>query len=744
MTPLSRRIRLALKLLFPAPRDLRYAAKMRRSGLFDRQFYLSTNPSLHWLARALPERHYIQKGEAMGLRPNPDFAPLAYLRYNSDLAGIVRQPLLHYIDHGRHEQRVTKPMPLAEELYAHPLPVLRAGQDMRPAAPFAIVVHLYYHELWDEMAAYIRRQTFDFDLFVSVVRFREESELPDRIRAEFPDARVFEIPNHGRDIFPFVHLVNSGLLGSYRAVCKIHTKKSPHREDGDHWRNHLIDGILGQPDQTRARLDRFLQRRDAAFWVADGQFFNDIKWWGSNAANTRALLARLELPMDDGQLSFPAGSMYWMKPLMIDMIRGMRLTYGDFATEQAQVDGTPAHAMERALGYLAKAARQTVLQSTELDRDVAAPKGTGPEFVSAFYLPQFHPVPDNDRWWGKGFTEWHGVTRAAPAFPGHGQPALPSDLGFYDLRVPETLADQTRMARAAGIDAFCVYHYWFDGRRILERPMDMVLATPDLDFPFYLCWANESWRRNWDGLSGEVLLDQSYRHGFATELARDAAPYLRDPRYARPDGRRPRFVIYRPDDMPDPVANVAEMRRAWSDCGLGEVELGAVRFHIKGTNPVPDDLFDFWVEMPPHGSVGEDDYLYGGRDGNRLGFDPVPGFTGLVYDYQAIAATALTTAHRRRMPAHTIAGVMPSWDNTARRGLNAHIAYGANPATFAGWLDGMARHRIQASYRSELFINSWNEWAERAMVEPSMQYGDANLRVLAEFRAAYPKAQGRG
>lgn len=227
-------------------------------------------------------------------------------------------------------------------------------------------------------------------------------------------------------------------------------------------------------------------------------------------------------------------------------------------------------------------------------------------------------------------------------------------------------------------------------------------------------------------------MPQSYGPGFATQLARSLVPMFRDRRYQRPDGVRPRFLIYRPEDMPDPVGSVAEMRRAWRELGIGEVEMGAVRFHIEGEHPVPADLFDFWVEMPPHGIVDAQNYLFGGLDGNRLDFDPVPGFHGLVYDYTALEANSVRRDYVRRLPLRTIAGIMPSWDNSARRGLAAHMAYGSNPGTFRRWLLRLCAERIQGSYRRELFINAWNEWAEKAVLEPSMQYGDANLRVLTE------------
>ncbi|HVH02382.1 MAG TPA: glycoside hydrolase family 99-like domain-containing protein, partial [Amaricoccus sp.] len=326
--------------------------------------------------------------------------------------------------------------------------------------------------------------------------------------------------------------------------------------------------------------------------------------------------------------------------------------------------------------------------------------------------------------------EWSAVTRGKPNFAGHVQPFLPADLGFYDLRVPETMAEQWRLAEGAGVDAFCVYHYWFDGRRLLETPLDGLLAHPEVPFRFYLCWANEAWRRNWDGLSGDVLMPQSYAEGFEAGLAASTLPYFADPRYVRPDGRRPRFVIYRPTELPDPAGSVARLRAAWAAAGHPEVELGAVLFHVEGESPVAPELFDFWVEMPPHGLVGEKDYLVGGPEAATPGIGPDAQFRGLVYDYEAVIRNSLGKRFRRGLAGRVIAGVMPSWDNTPRRRRHAHIAHGANPARFAMWLRGLCRERLASSYRREIFVNAWNEWAEKAVLEPSGQYGAANLAAL--------------
>lgn len=717
-----------MKLLCLSPSQFRYVRRMKTSGLFDRQFYLGVNPRIHKVFHYFPERHYLLAGERAGLYPNPDFSPKAYLRHNPDLSDSSLAPFDHYLRIGRHEQRLTKDLPDDGSSLNVPLPKLRLAATDK--APYAIVIHVYYHELWDEFSETLKALDLPFDLFVTLTHKGDGTEeLAARIRADWPQAQVVPMPNRGRDIFPFVHLINAGVLEGYQAVCKFHTKKSPHRQDGDHWRQHLVGGIL-PGTKTQALLDSFTNDAEAAVWVADGQHYDDPQWWGSNFERVAALLQHIEVPVDKDRLSFPAGSMYWLKPQILELLRGLQLSVEHFDPELGQTDGTLAHAIERAMGVMVDAAGLQIRQSSQLAKASKQLPLPEPGFVSAFYLPQFHPTPENDAWWGTGFTEWMAASRAQPNFAGHNQPALPGDLGYYDLRVTEVLGQQAALARSAGIDAFCVYHYWFDDKRILEAPIDQLLQRPDVDFPFYLCWANESWRRNWDGLSGEVLLNQSYAPGFAAALATSLLPYFNDPRYQRPDGIRPRFVIYRPEDMPDPAAAVAEMRQTWRQAGIGEVELGAVLFHIGGESPVAADLFDFWVEMPPHGLVSGDDYLFGGPDGNQMQTGVSGHFSGLIYNYDSVRKTSLSQSYAKSLPSQTIAGIMPSWDNTARRGRDAHIAYGANPATFEHWLRGMLQHRIPGSYRQELFLNAWNEWAEKAMLEPSQQYGQAYLDVL--------------
>jgi lipopolysaccharide biosynthesis protein len=188
-------------------------------------------------------------------------------------------------------------------------------------------------------------------------------------------------------------------------------------------------------------------------------------------------------------------------------------------------------------------------------------------------LPQYHPIAENDEWWGKGFTEWTNVTKALPLYRGHAQPNLPADLGFYDLRVPEARAAQAAMAKTYGVDVFCYYHYWFgNGRRLLERPFEDMLACGEPDFPYMLCWANQTWSGAWHGLDNEVLIEQVYP-GEEDERAHFDCLLraFKDPRYLRVEDK-PVFMVYQPEDLPDSRAFTERWRR-WAAMRRGSRRL---------------------------------------------------------------------------------------------------------------------------------------------------------------------------
>ena len=339
--------------------------------------------------------------------------------------------------------------------------------------------------------------------------------------------------------------------------------------------------------------------------------------------------------------------------------------------------------------------------------------------VLALYLPQYHPIPENDRWWGPGFTEWTNVTRARPLFAGHVQPHLPADLGLYDLRVPETREAQADLARAHGVTAFCYWHYWFAGHRLLERPFDEVVASRSPDFPFCVAWANQSWSGIWHGAPDRILIEQTYpgpeddRAHFESLL-----PAFRDRRYVRLGGR-PFLMVYQPGSLPDPARFVETWQSMAVEAGLGGLYLVA--------------------------ALGESPY----RDHEADGFD-----AGVVFRYPFERTTEAKVLDRlvdrglARGPKHypypdvpedppakftgrLLPAVYPNWDNTPRSGRAGLVATGTSPDRFGAHV----RRGLEVAARlpvdeQALVIKSWNEWAEGNYLEPDRQFGRARLVAL--------------
>jgi lipopolysaccharide biosynthesis protein/GT2 family glycosyltransferase len=345
----------------------------------------------------------------------------------------------------------------------------------------------------------------------------------------------------------------------------------------------------------------------------------------------------------------------------------------------------------------------------------------------AFYLPQFHPIPENDRWWGKNFTEWRNVTRAAPRFAGHYQPHLPGDQGFYDLRVAEVLAEQTEVAKQYGISAFCFHYYWFGGKRLLERPLEQFLSNTSLDIGICICWANENWTRRWDGLESEVLIAQQYSAEYDKALINSLLPSFRNPRYVRVHGR-PLFLVYRLDLLPDPVKTVATWRESAKAGGISDLFVAAVlSFDIRD---VEQYGVDAGVEFPPHQTSPVRI-----SDPRIIVNDSFSG--GAVYDYAEIAHRF---GKRTWNTGRIFKGVMPGWDNTARRGGQSTVFHGSTPAIYAGWLKDACD--VTNQYPKEeklLFLNAWNEWGEGAHLESDARYGHAYLEATANVLRNYCK-----
>lgn len=355
--------------------------------------------------------------------------------------------------------------------------------------------------------------------------------------------------------------------------------------------------------------------------------------------------------------------------------------------------------------------------------------------VIAFYLPQYHPTPDNDKWWGKGFTEWTNVGKAKPLFPGHYQPKVPADLGYYDLRLPEVREAQAELAREAGVYGFCYYHYWFgNGKQELELPFNEVLRLGKPDFPFMLCWANESWHRKfWNkdgkGSSKEMLIEQTYPEGDAERHFYHLLPAFRDPRYIRIDGK-PAFMIYKPMQYPDVAAFITKWQDLARQNGLPGIHfIGHMQEHLNSENV--ERLLS--LGFSALNTVG----LYEARKRilttysfwktrclhNLLGY-PVR------ENYLRICEASISEIDKMPM---VYPSILPNWDHTPRSGKNGWVLTSTSPAVFKSVAKKICSLKnSDGTSQSFIFLKSWNEWGEGNYMEPDLKFHKGYITALHE------------
>jgi len=374
----------------------------------------------------------------------------------------------------------------------------------------------------------------------------------------------------------------------------------------------------------------------------------------------------------------------------------------------------------------------------------------------AYYLPQFHPIPENDEWWGKGFTEWTNVIKAKPLFEGHKQPYFPADLGYYDLRVPEVREQQAQLARNAGIEGFCYWHYWFGiGKQLLERPFNEVLKSGKPDFPFCLAWANESWSGIWHGASDRILIKQEY-HGLKDYEAHfyDILPAFLDKRYIRVEDK-PLFVIYNPTDLPD-MQEFCDIFRNL-----------AVKNNLKGIHLVANNIKNVKIDWNPE-SYGFDAYttsahnriIHDGYNFSTKNINKAEKKYAIQYWYKKLSKRLSKRSSDK--PLYTFKyedalkyfllennlnidsypTIITGWDNSPRCGINGLILTDYTPDQFRIHVKQVFPF-VEKTKNKIMFIKSWNEWAEGNYLEPESEYGIRFLDVLRDEMLKYRENQNQ-
>jgi hypothetical protein len=694
-----------------------------KTGLFDDQYYLARYPDIAEAGISALE-HFYDFGFLEGRRPNFYFDPLWYLDSNQDVKQARIHPLVHYITHGDSEGR--KPslnfdsswyrkqnnIPDSENALLHYLKNCKSCQ-FAPIPEFDI--EHYARSYPDIVAAGID----PFEHFVSY-GYREGRSPSLQFDANFYWARYLD---GDRSVNPFLHFLahkhGPGVVG------RMHDDEVS------------IPREVAPPKSAPEGHVDSITRRGARGWawlplspdtVAQVEAVLDARVIGRASAD-RLRPDLLESNIGTGRYGF---AMSFDEPVTGDRAPEFRV----LIPSQPYLPGvktlpalTPEDCVTPARGSIATWYKEhakftsrgpeyeefdgSIISGLPAAADVPRP------LLLAFYLPQYHAIPENDQFWGKGFTEWRQIARGASRFPGHYQPRIPRDLGFYDLSSLSTLRAQAELAKGAGIQAFAYYYYWFNGKRVLEKPLNMLLES-DLEMPFMILWANENWTRTWDGSEHEVLLKQDYRREDEDALLKDLSRHFLDARYVRVAGR-PLFCIYNPDSIPEPVTTIGRWRKILgSRCAIEPLIFMAQTF---GARDPREFGCDGALEFPPHKTAEK---LVG-----RLTPDAYsPGYSSQILAYDDFVDTSLNEV----TPEYPlIKTAVPSWDNESRRPNRSLTLEGLSPAKYQAWLRSLLLRAIDKTILGTpiVAINAWNEWAEAAYLEPDVYYGASYLNATA-------------
>ncbi len=666
---------------------------------FDRKFYATAYPDVA-ATGVDPLEHYLTVGWREGRDPTARFSTRDYLRDFEDVSRSKVNPFVHYLAQGRAEARAVKASTYRRHKY-----------NIRRLAESGLFDPTYYAKRYSKLG----KPEFHVEHFY------------------YTGAAEGRWPN------PYFH--TDWYLRANPDVGKSGVNPLFH---------YLIHG-----DREGRRPGRWF---DPAWYR---KTYSPDSRWSTALAHYLHEGIKLGLsPMACFDVSYYLGQYQDIQAAGIDPVqhffvqgyREGRNPSADFDTAfyreryLANSDANPLlHYIEtgRALGYHTRSPeldRQGVAQQVRFFTNASAAYEERDPFITrsrlvqakalAFYLPQFHAIPENDVWWGKGFTEWRNVARGLPRFEGHYQPRIPGDLGHYDLSNPEVLGRQITLARESGLFGFCFYYYSFNGKRLLEKPIEQFLGDPSLDFPFCLIWANENWTRRWDGFDNEILLSQDYDHLNEEQFLAELHRHFVDPRYIRIDGR-PLFLIYRIGLIPEAKDTIARWRGIWFHKFACE-PLILMAQGFGQTNPNLYGL-DGAVEFPPHKlaegipTINDQLEILDAR------------FEGRVHSYDdLIARSRAVTAGDTPL----IRTVIPGWDNDARRQGRGTTFHGSTPEKYQQWLVEMIEFARSHPFHGEplVFINAWNEWAEAAYLEPDVHYGAAYLNATARALTQQQKA----
>jgi len=367
--------------------------------------------------------------------------------------------------------------------------------------------------------------------------------------------------------------------------------------------------------------------------------------------------------------------------------------------------------------------------------------------IIPFYLPQYHEIPENNEWWGKGFTEWTNVKNARPLYEGHKQPKVPQNNNYYCLLDEKVIDWQIKLAKKYGIYGFCFYHYWFDGHLLLEKPIEQYLQNRNLDLPFCLCWANPDWTKIWAGKGSEVLIHQNYMN--KSDLEKHMTyliNFFKDPRYIKEDGQ-PVFIIYSPEEIPNLSDIVSYIRKRVVDEGFPGIKLMYQYYVSPDKDECVRKQFDYKIRFQPVHALHEIEDS--GRKGIMIkilhfGNNIIKKFfkSDLSDHLLRLRKTSYDEVWNKVInyepkDSKDVACAFVNWDNTPRRGNSGRVIVGGTPKKFENYMKQLLK-KVDNCYGNEyVFITAWNEWSEGSYLEPDKDDGCSYLSAISEAISSY-------
>lgn len=613
------------------------------------------------------------------------------------------------------------------------------SQDCKTRDIKSVAVHLHLSKTDSikKIEEYISNIKHRFDLFISCDGSINKKHITKIFRRNLPNINKLLICNAHNVEPKIVSMINNfaEYLVSYEIVGHFETKVIGNSTNPNDTTFEEMSRLLGPLGSSGERINNFfdkIQEGAKIIFSANDSYLSETSGLSTHDIKKAAELINIALNdthLKSAEIEYPPLGCFWsnstcLKDIFTFPLSGCIETLGQEMRSEilnqilfSLIDKNPGtlitvHESDSISDYKYYEP-QLDFRGTIRKKDIK---------VLSFYLPQFHPIAENDEWHGKGFTEWTKVRAANPLFEGHYQQHIPhSDIGYYLLDNPETLRKQAQMMEKSGVFGQVFYHYWFNGKLILEEPARLLLASPDINMPFCFCWANENWTRRWDGNEKEVLLAQKYSEEDARQFIKYLIPFFKDSRYITVEDR-PVIFVYRPSSIPDPKVYIQTWQDECSQAGLPKPFVVAVL--TRGAiNPNDFDM-DAGVERVLH------DWTDGCVPDIKDRVRPYGSINGSILSYPEVAEFYSKQNQKKNFP--YFRSIVPIWDNTARYGKDAYVLHGSTPEMFQSWFEHLVEYTQNnlADNKRFILVNAWNEWAEGAHLEPDSRYGYSYLNSI--------------